>query len=140
MRKLRIVAGSNDGANIIPDHMGTAQDFYIFDLFEDGRSRLVEKRANTSPQEEEGVHGDPKKLAVASDIFADCDVVLGRRGSPNFVRMRDNSRFQPVLTDVASLSDSMVGLAETFDEVYALVERRRRGERPQVIPTVGRGG
>ena len=140
MRKLRIVAGSNDGANIIPDHMGTAQDFYIFDLFEDGRSLLVEKRANTSPQEEEGVHGDPKKLAVASDIFADCDVVLGRRGSPNFVRMRDNSRFQPVLTDVASLSDSMVGLAETFDEVYALVERRRRGERPQVIPTVGRGG
>ncbi len=120
--------------------MGTAQDFYIFDLFEDGRSLLVEKRANTSPQEEEGVHGDPKKLAVASDIFADCDVVLGRRGSPNFVRMRDNSRFQPVLTDVASLSDSMVGLAETFDEVYALVERRRRGERPQVIPTVGRGG
>ena len=140
MRKLRIVAGSNDGANIIPDHMGTAQDFYIFDLFEDGRSLLVEKRANTSPEEEEGVHGDPKKLAVAADIFADCDVVLGRRGSPNFVRMRDNSRFQPVLTGVASLSDSMVGLAETFDEIYALVERRRQGERPQVIPTVGRGG
>jgi len=138
--KLRIVAGSNDGANIVPDRMGTAQDFYVFDLFENGSSLLVEKRADTSPEEEKGVHGDPKKLAAAADIFADCDVVLGRRGSPNFVRMRDNSRFQPVLTSVGSLSDSMSELTETFDEVYALVERRRRGERPQVIPTVGRGG
>ena len=140
LRKMRIVFGSNDGENIVPDHMGTAEHFYIFDLFEDGSSLLVEKRGNTSPEEEEGVHGDVKKLAVAINIFEDCGVVLGRRGSPNFVRMRDNTGFQPVVTRVASFDGAMSGLARSFDEIFALVERRKRGERPSDIPIVGRGG
>ena len=120
--------------------MGTARDFYIFDLFDDGSSVLVEKRENTSPEEDESEskHGDVKKLKVAMWIFEDCDVVLGRRGSPNFVRMRDNTEFQPVVTRVDSLSGSVIELASSFDEIYGLVERRKRGERPQAIPIIGR--
>jgi len=140
VRKIRVALGSNDGENIIPDHMGTAKDFYIFDLFEDGSSVLVEKRENTSPEEDESEskHGDVKKLKVAMWIFNDCDVVLDRRGSPNFVRMRDTTEFQPVVTRVDSFADSVIELARSFDEIYGLVERRKRGERPQAIPIVGR--
>lgn len=140
MRKIRVVLGSNDGENIIPDHMGTARAFYIFDLFEDGRSVLVEKRKNTSPEEDENEskHGDVRKLEAAMGIFEDCDVVLGRRGSPNFVKMRDNTEFQPVVTRVDTLSDSMHELAESFEEIHDLVKRRKRGERPQAIPIIGR--
>jgi len=120
--------------------MGTARDFYIFDLFEDGSSVLVEKRENTSPEEDESesTHGDVKKLKVAMWIFNDCDVVLDRRGSPNFVRMRDTTEFQPVVTRVDSFADSVIELARSFDEIYGLVERRKRGERPQAIPIIGR--
>jgi len=140
MRKIRVALGSNDGENIIPDHMGTARDFYIFDLFEDGRSILVEKRKNTSPEEDENEskHGDVRKLKSAMGIFEDCDVVLGKKGSPNFVRIRDNTEFQPVVTRVDALSGSMRELAESFEEIHGLVERRRRGERPQSIPIIGR--
>jgi hypothetical protein len=140
VKKIRVALGSNDGENIIPDHMGTAKDFYIFDLFEDGSSVLVEKRENTSPEEDESEskHGDVKKLKVAMWIFQDCDVVLGRRGSPNFVRMRDTTEFQPVVTKVDSLSGSVLELARSFDEIYGLVELRKRGERPQAIPIIGR--
>lgn len=140
MRKIRVALGSNDGENIILDHMGTARDFYIFDLFEDGSSVLVEKRENTSPEEDESEskHGDVKKLKVAMWIFKDCDVVLGRRGSPNFVRMRDTTEFQPVVTKVDSISGSVLELPKSFDEIYGLVERRKRGERPQAIPIIGR--
>jgi hypothetical protein len=140
VRKIRVALGSNDGAKIIPDHMGAARDFYIFDLFEDGSSVLVEKRENTSPKEDESEskHGDVKKLKVAMWIFKDCDVVLGRRGSPNFVRMRDNTEFQPVVTRVDSLSGSVLELARSFDKIHGLVERRKRGERPQAIPIIGR--
>ena len=139
MRKIRVVLGSNDGANIIPDHMGTAKFFYIFDFFEDGRSVLMEKRENTSPEEDEkeSRHGDVRKLKSAMGVFKDCEVVLGRRGSPNFVRMRDNSEFQPVVTRVDALSDSMHELAESFEEIFDLVMRRKRGERPRVIPIIG---
>ncbi|MBN1976625.1 MAG: hypothetical protein JW918_04410 [Anaerolineae bacterium] len=140
MRKIRVVLGSNDGETIIPDHMGTAKDFYIFDLFEDGRSVLVEKRENTSPAEDENesTHGDVRKLKSAMGIFEDCDIVLGRRASPNFVRMRDNTGFQPVVTRVGALSGSMHELAESFEEIHDLVERRKQGERPQAIPIIGR--
>ena len=120
--------------------MGTARDFHIFDLFEDGSSVLVEKRENISPEEDESEskHGDVKKLKAAMWIFKDCDVVLGRRGSPNFVRMRDNTEFQPVVTRVDSLSGSVLELTRSFDEIHGLVERRKRGERPQAIPIIGR--
>ncbi|MBN1438873.1 MAG: hypothetical protein JW929_05620 [Anaerolineales bacterium] len=139
MRKIRVVLGSNDGETIIPDHMGTAKEFYIFDVFMDGRSVLVEKRENTSPQEDEKEirHGDVRKLKSAMEIFEDCEVVLSRRGSPNFVRMRDNSRFQPVVSRVDSLSDLMHGLAESFEELFDLVARRKKGETPRVIPVIG---
>jgi hypothetical protein len=140
MRKIRVVLGSNDGETIISDHMGTAKDFYIFDLFEDGRSVIVEKRKNTSPAEDENEskHGDVRKLKSAMGIFEDCEVVLGRRGSPNFFRMRDTTDFQPVVTRVDALSGSMHELAESFEEIHGLVERRRRGERPQAIPIIGK--
>ncbi len=140
MRKIRIVLGSNDGENILQDHMGMARDFYIFDLFEDGNSIFVEKRENILPEEDENEsnHGDEKKLKSAVRLFDDCDVVLGRRGSPNFVKMRDNTKFQPVLTKVNALSALMPALAKSFEEIHGLVEQRKRGERPRNIPTVGR--
>jgi hypothetical protein len=52
--------------------------------------------------------------------------------------MRDNTEFQPVVTRVDSLSGSVLELARSFDEIYGLVERRKRGERPQAIPIIGR--
>ena len=140
MKSIRVVIGSDDGEVIIPDHMGEAKDFYIFDLAEDGRSILVEKRANTSPEEtDENEHGSPKKLRSASAIFGDCDVVLGRHGSPNFIRMRDSSKFQPVVTRIGSIPDTVQELGHSFSDIYALVERRRHGERPKVIPILRPG-
>jgi hypothetical protein len=52
--------------------------------------------------------------------------------------MRDNAEFQPVVTRVDALSDSMHELAKSFEEIYSLVERRKRGERPRTIPIIGR--
>ena len=138
MKKIRIALGSNDGETLVSDHMGTARDFYVFDLFEDGHLISVEKRANTSPQESEGEHGSVQKLKAAMEIFADCDVVLGRRGSPNFIKMRDNTRFQPVVTRMDSIADSLRTLGDSFAEIYAVVERRRRGERPREIPILAK--
>jgi hypothetical protein len=141
MRRIRVALGSNDGEHITPDHMGTAKDFLVYDLFEDSRWLLVEKRENTSPKEDDSQskHGDVNKLRVAIGVFEDCDVVVGRRASPNFVRMRDNSQFQPVVTRADSISESMLCLAAAFEELHSLVEERKAGGRPQAIPIIGRG-
>lgn len=134
MRKLRIVLGSNDGESLINDHMGEAETFYLFDLFEDGHWEPVAQRKNTSPREEEGQHGSVEKLRVARQIFKDADVVLARRGSPNFIRMRDTSKFQPVVSRLNTVDEALAAMAGAFDEIYALVMRRRQGERPRALP------
>ena len=133
MRKMRIALGSNDGRNIVPSHMGMAADFYLYDLYEDGRSVFVEKRRNTSPTEE-GKHGLAKKLKAATEIFKDADVVIGRRMSPNFRNMAEKTRFQPVVVECDGISEIMEAVARAFDEVYAVVEQRKQGDRPQEIP------
>ena len=136
MRKLRVALGSDDGEHLINDHMGQAGTFYIFDLFEDGQWQLVARRANTSPREEGDEHGKVTKLKAASQIFRDADVVLARRGSPNFVRMRDTTKFQPVVSRMDAIDEAMAALARSFDAIHVLVMRRRQGERPKEIPVL----
>lgn len=136
MRKLRVALGSDDGEHLINDHMGQAGTFYIFDLFEDGQWQLVARRANTSPREEGDEHGNVAKLKAASQIFRDADVVLARRGSPNFVRMRDTTKFQPVVSRMDAIDEAMAALARSFDAIHVLVMRRRQGERPKEIPVL----
>lgn len=135
MTHFRFVLGSNDGEVIIADHMGEAETFYIFE-HRDGRSTLIETRENTSVQEAEDGHGSAQKLQEARRIFADCQVVVGRRGSPNFVRMRDHTAFQPVVVQIDAIADAVQALDARAPEIYALVERRKRGERPREIPII----
>jgi len=133
MGKLRIGLASNDGKAILDDHMGQAKDFYVFDVSEDGTYQLVEKKKNTSP-EEEGKHGLDKKRTSVMDILHDCCIFVGGRMSPNFVKVRDNTGVQPVVSKILEIPAFMQVFAKNFEHIYQLVELRRRGERPKEIP------
>jgi len=135
MRTLRLALGSDDGKEILRDHMGQAKEFLVFDVSEDGEYVLVERRENTSP-EEKGKHGLDRKRISVMDILKDCQVLVGGRMSPNFVKLRDNSKFQPIVSKIPDIGTFMRKLSEEFDRIYELVERRRRGERPKEIPTL----
>ena len=132
MRKMRVAVGSNDGENIAPAHMGMAEDFYIYDLLEDGKTNFVEKRKNTSP-EEEGKHGLIKKMEAAVEIFKDADIIVGRRKSPNFVNIAAKTKFQPVVIEINRISEIIKEIVKYFDQIYELVEQRKNGERPKEI-------
>ena len=135
MRKLRIGLASNDGKTILDDHMGQAKDFYVFDVLEDGTYQLVEKKKNTSP-EEEGKHGLDKKRSSVMDILNDCSVFVGGRMSPNFVKVRDNTKVQPVISKILEIPAFMEAFTKNFEHIYQLVEQRQNGERPKEIPTL----
>jgi predicted Fe-Mo cluster-binding NifX family protein len=137
MKKIRIALGSNDGESICRSHMGMAKDFYVYDLFADGNFSFVEKRDNTSPEVEEE-HGDVAKMKAAMEIFNDVDVIIGRRSSPNFVRMAASTRFQPVVIMIDRISEIMKELVRCFEEIDGLVEQRAKGNRPQQIPKLGK--
>jgi len=137
MKKIRIALGSNDGENISPSHMGMAEDFYVYDLFEDGNSTFIEKRRNTSPNEK-GKHGLPKKMKAIMEIFKDADTIIGRRISPNFINIAANTKFQPVVVETNKISEIMKEVTKSFDEIYNLVEQRKTGNRPKEIPKLGK--
>ena len=136
MRKLRIALGSEDGINICPTHLGMADRFYIYELWENGDYKLVEWRLNSSPQEKR--HADPEKRRAITEILKDCEIFVGRKLSPNFIKLRDNTQFQPVLTEIETISDLMDELRNFFPRLFDLVERRRRGARPKEIPQVSK--
>jgi len=132
MEKMRIAIGSNDGKKIVSSHMGMAEYFYIYDLFKDGKLNFVEKRKNTSP-DEEGKHGIAEKMKACIEIFKDADVIIGRRMSPNFA----NTKFQPVIIEIDEISDITRKIAGSFDEFNSLVEQRKKGDKPKKIPKLG---
>jgi len=134
MRTIRIGLGSNDGRTIVKDHMGQAKDFYVFDLSEKGDYRQVDKRSNTSPEEEK--HGLDEKRVSVMDILKDCQVFVGGRMSPNFVKVRDRTKFQPMVSKIYDIDAFMKAVAKDFDRIYDLVDERRRGKRPKEIPVI----
>ena len=135
MKKLRLALGSDDGDIIIDGHMGEAKYFYIYEIDETGKYSLIDKRANNSPKEDH--HGHEKKLKGASAIFNDCSVVVARHKSPNFIRMSEKTRFQPVVIRRERIADVLDAFKDIFDTVYQYVERRNKGERFKKIVQVG---
>ena len=136
MKKVRIALGSNDGENIVPSHMGIARDFYIYDLFENGNLNFIEKRKNTSPETEDK-HGLPEKMKVCMKIFKDADIIIGRKMSPNFVKIAANTKFQPVVMEIDRISEIMKEVVKSFGEIYDLVVQRKMGNRHKEIPKFG---
>jgi len=137
MKKIRIALGSNDGENIPPCHMGMAEDFYVYDLFEDGNLTFVEKRKNTSP-DEKGKHGLLKKMKAVLEILKDANVIVGKVISPNFINIAANTKFQPVVIEINKISEIMKEITKSFDEIYNLVEQRKMGNRPKEILELGK--
>ena len=135
MRKLKIALGSNDGKNILSGHMGMAKDFYIFDLYEKGDVKFLEKRTNISPPET-GNHGIREKRNAVTEILGDTEVFVGRRMSPNFIKIAANTKLQPVVANIDSIPEIMKAITKSFDKIFTLVEQRNQGNFSQEIPKI----
>ena len=128
MRTLRVALGSDDGVTVVDGHMGEARSFHIYDVAEDGTFTPVERRPNPTLGREES-HADEKKLKGASQAFQDCGVVIARHKSPNFLRMSEKTRFQPVVIRQERIEEVLSAFAAMFDQAWDRVQRRAAGER-----------
>jgi predicted Fe-Mo cluster-binding NifX family protein len=122
---------------IVPrKHFGDCPEFRVYELAEDGESRLIETQSNTSPEEQR--HADPKKLKGVTSLLPGCEVLVSGFQSPNFLRIRDTKPIQPVVTTEKTVEATLRAVSKAFDEISRLVNARRRGEHPPVILTVGK--
>lgn len=131
MKHIRVALGSNDGVTIADTHMGDTSRFHIYDLFEDARSESVDTRDN--PALDEG-HGKVEKMKAIVAMLKDVDVVVARKLSPNFRRIAEGTRHQPVVVDTDGIEETLERLHAAFDTICKLTERRGEGERFDTIP------
>ena len=125
MRKIRVCIGSNDGDNIAKTHMGDTDYFHIYDLVENSGSKFVEKRVNTA---KDMGHAQSNKMKEIIMLVKDAEVFVAQQKSPNFIKIASKTKYQPVVVKVEKISDILVILDKTFQEIYDYVTRRKNGE------------
>ena len=131
MEKIRLCIGSNDGENVAKTHMGDTEYFHIYDLFENSEHVFVEKRVNTA---KDMGHAKTEKMKGVIEIIEDSDVLVARKKSPNFIKIANGTKYQPVVVKTESISDVLMILHKSFQEVYKHVTRRKNGEVFNTIP------
>ncbi len=134
MRCIKIAIGITSGKIDTKKHAGDNPVFYIYEFCEDGTYKLLKEVKNTTPEERK--HADEKKMKGVMSLLGDIDVIVGGLMSPNFLKMRDKTAVQPLVSKIESLEAFFQKLKEEFDHIYELVEKRRKGERPKEIPTL----
>jgi predicted Fe-Mo cluster-binding NifX family protein len=133
MKRIRIAIPSNDGEETSHGHMGMAKYFYIYDLFENGKSSFVERRENTSPPELTE-HGDSIKMKAVLEICSGCDVIAGTKLSPNFRNVSNTTEFQPLVVGRGKLTDIISRITANYQPIWDLIQRRREGQRTREVP------
>ena len=131
MRKIRLCIGSNDGENIARTHMGDTECFYIYDLFENSESKFIEKRTNFAKDLE---HAKADKMKEIIKLVNDVDVFVAQQKSPNFINIAKKTKYQPVVVKAEKISDVLIVLNKSFQEIYSYITRRKNGEFFDTIP------
>ncbi|MFA4647096.1 NifB/NifX family molybdenum-iron cluster-binding protein [Pyrococcus kukulkanii] len=125
MRCLKVAFGMEDDEKLIDAHYGDSNFFAIYDVCEDGRYRLLEKRINKAKEVEEEEHGDPKKFRAIVELLKDVDVLAAFRMGPNFLRIRDQSDKVAFFTRTRDLKVALQRVIENFDELWRQVQEKK---------------
>ena len=131
MKRIRVCIGSNDGDNIARTHMGDTDYFYIYDLMENSESKFIEKRVNIAKDME---HAKADKMKEIIKLVKDAHIFVAQQKSPNFIRIANKTKHQPVVVSADKISDILVVLNNSFLEIHGYVARRKNGEVFRTIP------
>ncbi len=128
---MKVAVSTQDGITLTPDHFGEGEEFLIFEVRKDGY-QLLERRKNTSPEEEK--HGSKEKAKGIVSILWDVPVLLGYQFGPNIMRIKNI--FLPVVSRERRIEKALKLLLENYD----LVDKELSGERGKVIILSDKGG
>lgn len=116
---MKLAVSTEDEKSITKDHFGEGEYFLIYEISSQGY-RLLEKRENTSPEEEE--HGSEEKARGIMGILEDVPVLLGYQFGPNIMRIKRN--FLPIVSRERRIVDALKMLCENYETVKMYEEER----------------
>ena len=131
MKNIRLCIGSNDNETIAKSHLGDTEYFHIYDLFENGKHTFIERRANSARDME---HAKSDKMKAIITLLKDTDVLVAQQKSPNFVNIAKKTKYQPVVVKTDKISDALVLLGKSFQDMDVYVMRRKNDEKFETIP------
>jgi predicted Fe-Mo cluster-binding NifX family protein len=116
-----IACATDDNKNFIERHFGDAAYYDIFEL-EDGKLVLLETISNTTEDEAEGVHGDPKKAKGIRSLLAEKHVNVGltKVFGPNIKRIKKH--LVPVLVSVDTIEEGLKKVLEASETIQKAID------------------
>ncbi len=137
MKTIRVCIGSNDnGQNIAKSHLGDTEAFYIYDIVENLGNEFAQKRINNA---KDMGHAKEDKMRAIIGLLEDVDIFVAYQKSSNFKRIAKTTKYQPVVVKANKISDILLILNRSFQEIYSYVNRRKNGEYFDTIPVYDKG-
>ncbi len=137
MRCIKVAIGLTTGKIDTKKHAGDNPIFHIYEFCEGGSYKLLKEVKNTAPEEKK--HADERKMKGVLGLLGDIDIIVGGLMSPNFLKIRDNTSVQPLISKIEDVEEFFHTLNSEFENIYKLVDERKKGERPKEIPTLRKG-
>ena len=121
---MKTAFASENGKSYIDKHFGDSDYYYIYEI-SPSEIKFIKKINNTSEEEDEDIHADPKKAKSVSGILKDENVkiVVSKIYGPNIKRIRKN--FICVLMNDNDISESIKTIQQKFD---ILLKEWKKGE------------
>ncbi len=116
---MKIAVSTEDGEEITRDHFGEGKFFLIYEIGKDGYA-LIERRENTSPEEEE--HGSEIKARGIMYLLKDIPVLLGFQFGPNIMRIKD--KFLPIVSRERGIERALSLLMKNYDSLEKMKDSR----------------
>jgi predicted Fe-Mo cluster-binding NifX family protein len=120
---LKVAFSTTDGKILSNTHFGDGDLFPIYEISKTDSKYLLTVENTT--EEEEDVHGDPKKAHGITQILKpyNVNILCGRQFGKNIVRIV--KKFVPVLVDVKTVDEAINLVIENY---VAILEQWQKGE------------
>lgn len=127
--ELMFAIGTDDDEVIKQDdHVGMSKYFQVW-KYSNGNLTFKEKRENVKYKEnEERIHGDPRKAKATSFVLTGIDVLVGKMFGPNIVRLK-NKYVCAVIREL-EIKKAIEVIKENINEI---VDEYKKEERYGII-------
>ncbi|MBN2890495.1 MAG: hypothetical protein JXL97_01380 [Bacteroidales bacterium] len=112
--KFKVGFATDDGKNMVDKHFGDAGFYLIYEISKK-ESVFVEKRENSSTEEDERFHGDPLKAGKIGQIMKGVQILCNKQFGKNIINM--SKKFVPILFDIDNIDEAIKITQSRFDEI-----------------------
>ena len=113
---IKVAFATDDGETYMDRHFGDAQYYDVYTIDENSSS-FVKRITNTTEEDDEKIHADPKKAKGVTSLFKEdnIQVVVSKVFGPNIKRIK--KKFVCILMNDKNISESIISIQKFMNIV-----------------------